>query len=236
MGDWLERDDLGELRGGTHTQGGIRGYTLCGPCNSKTGELYGEEYKAWAIRGFQILSQLPHPAEIDAEPEQKGASIEFRYVRPGRFVRQVLSCMCSLSADWDLAGQYPEIRSAVLDGQAGPMPAGLRLGMDLYAGRDSRYFGPQLRLRGDGEWAWVIGFDCPPFGFQLSLASNIAEPDVGIIMNEMTKLTSAQVADSFEAEFMVGFGWTPSIGDYRSRGMIESDAPPASSVASTPSD
>lgn len=97
--------------------------------------------------------------------------------------------------------------------------------MELYVGKDSRYFGPQLRIRENGEWAWVIGFDCPPFGFQLSLASNTAEPDVGIVLNEMTELTSAQHAASFEADFIVGFGWTPFIGDYRSRGMIESGRP-----------
>lgn len=140
--DWLERDALGELRGGTHTQGGIRGYTLCGSCNSKTGELYGEEYKSWALRGFQILTQLPHPAEIDAETEQKVASVEFRDVRPGRFVRQVLSCMCSLSADWDLAEQSREIRSFVLDGEAGSMPAGLSLGDGALRRKGQQVFWP----------------------------------------------------------------------------------------------
>lgn len=37
-----------DLGSGPSQQGGIKGYTLCSTCNSRTGKLWGPEYKEWA--------------------------------------------------------------------------------------------------------------------------------------------------------------------------------------------
>lgn len=217
---WLSSDDRRRLHGGQHQQGGIWGYTLCKACNEKTGQWYGTEYLGWVVRAEKILRELPGPIELDRNPRPWGVGAQFGGltdggVAPGLLVRQVLSIMCSLSADWDLAGRHPEVRRIVLDRATEPLPSSLHLSMALFLGPHSRISGPQLRADTEsGHWAWIMEMAHRPFAFTMVLASD-HEAATGLDLGPLTEVElDRRVA--FSGEYEVGFGWSPYPGDYRS--------------------
>ena len=143
--DWM-RDRLDHNPNAKHVieQGGIFGYTLCKSCNSLTGSLYGNEYKDWVGRAKKIINGYGGATMISKQNTVAGpfgeniviASKTDGAVKPGAFVRQVMSCMCSLSGSWNLAEHYPVIRRILLEQSTEYLPTGMELGMFLY-------FGPQ---------------------------------------------------------------------------------------------
>jgi hypothetical protein len=227
---WLERRDLDPIPGGKIEQGGIWGYTLCAQCNSFTGKEYGREYQGWAIRAVLMLRQDDnlHPSVLNERPEPTVVTGTFGGERdggvsPGAMARQVLSCMCSLSSGWDLAGSTPAIRRIVLQGSREPLPTGMSLWMELFAGPMSRMVGPQVVSDAPGQWSWVMEFAHPPFAFLLVLASN-HDPAYGMDMGPFV-LEDPGRRVTLDATWQIGFGWTPLPGDLRSRAAIESQRP-----------
>lgn len=218
---WLDRQDLDSIPGGKVEQGGIWGYTLCRDCNSLTGREYGAEYQGWAIRAVLMLRQEErlHPSVLNESPEPMFVSGRFGGnadggVSPGAMVRQVLSCMCSLSGSWDLARTSPAIRRIVLEGSMEPLPEEMSLWMELFAGPMSRMVGPQVISDAPGHWAWVMEIAHPPFAFTLVLCSNYAAT-YGMDMSPFV-LENPIRRVSLEATWQIGFGWTPLPGDLRS--------------------
>ena len=238
LSHWLERQDLDAIDGGHVRQGGIWGYTLCRECNSFTGREYGTEYKAWAIRAMNLLSQDKdlHPSALDQKLQP--VVVEGRFggdrdggVSPGAMVRQVLSGMCSLSSNWDIAGEDRAIRRIVLDKAQEPLPSGMSLGMELYVGPTSRMVGPQIISDSPGHWAWVMEIAHPPFEFMMVLASNY-DASFGLNIGCYTKEdTSRRV--TFDGSWQIGFGWTPLPGDLRSRAAIQQETEHPSGAAIT---
>jgi len=60
----------------------------------------------------------------------------------------------------------------------------------------------------------------PPFAFMLVIASNVAEPGLGLLMNEFVR-SEPTARERFEGTAQIGFGWSPYPGDYRTRARIE---------------
>ena len=228
--EWINRNDLDDLPGGTAEQGGIFGYTLCGPCNSYTGTHYGTEYQRWASIARETLDGLPHPSFLDTKTDPLGWKFEAGSkkdggVRPGAFARQVLSCFCTLSGSWDLAERHPEIRRIVLEQSLEAMPREVELGFGLYLGPHSRMAGPTVLVEPEaGQWRWLMELAFPPFSFLCVIASNVKESGIGLMMNEWTSRDLAERVQ-FEGYVRLGFGWAPYPGDYRSRASIELERP-----------
>lgn len=227
LDDWLEKKlEAGKVTGRRFHQGGIRGYTLCGRCNSLTGTRYGGEYTKWSRATSQALSSLTSEQirDFDSASKPLGVGIEFVKVRPGAFVRQVLSFMCSLSGDWDIAGRHPEIKRIVLGSECLPLPKGLDISMAVYLGPSVRMMGPQLRMNYQtGHWNWWMELAYPPFSFVMSIASSRPVPDMGLLLNELALVPPNSVG-GYSGEFDLGFGWSPYPGDYRSRSALKSSS------------
>jgi hypothetical protein len=231
--DWL-RDKLEDNPEAKYTmgQGGIFGYTLCRSCNSLTGKLYGNEYKRWVelakkkIDGFGsgIVPQLDSLIGLFGENFTFGSK-EDGSVKPGSFVRQILSLMCSLSGSWDLAGRYPSIRRIILEQTTESLPQGMELGMFIFFGPRVRIHGPQLRI--DAKtliWRWVQEIAYPPFAFQFVIASNDPQPGLGLLIDNFAIL-SPGTEQYYSGLMEMGFGWSPYPGDYRSKAAILKDRP-----------
>jgi hypothetical protein len=209
-------------------QGGIFGYTLCRRCNSLTGRLYGKEYKEWTERAKGIITGFGPGtvAQLDQSVGPFGWKVTFGSkesgsVKPGAFVRQILSCMCSLSGAWNLAGQHPEIRRIVLEQSVERLSPSLDLGMSLYLGPKVRIMGPQLKIDFKTKtWVWCQEIAFPPFAFLLILKSNKKHAGTGLMIGEFTTLAPDK-EQYFSGITEVGFGWSPYPGDYRSRAAIE---------------
>jgi len=226
--DWMKHHLEADTKS-KHTieQGGIFGYTLCRKCNSLTGKLYGNEYKNWVIRankmiegfGSGIAAQLnqlngPFGEEINFGTKEDGG------VRTGALVRQVLSCMCSLSGSWDLAERHSVLRRIILEQSTEALPDSLELGMSIYFGPRVRIQGPQLRVDAKtGIWRWFQEIAFPPFAFLMVVASNSKEPGLGLLINRMTEV-HPDIRQNFTGIIELGFGWSPYPGDYRSEAAI----------------
>jgi len=227
---WLDNQKLDISHSANKKQqGGIYGYTLCSDCNSFTGTLYGSEYQKWILGGFDALSRLPKQA-IELDQELGPWCIKTRFgnkensLKPGAFVRQVLSMFCSLSGTWDIAERYPEIRRTILEQTSERLPRNIDLNIALYLGPMLRFSGPQLRVDiPTNTWQWIMEIAYPPYSFLMILASNKEELLDGVIINDWSILKPTEVR-SFEAEIGVGFGWLPFPGDYRSRAKIKKDS------------
>jgi hypothetical protein len=228
--EWVQANSLEIPASGRINQGGIFGYTLCAECNSLTGTLYGAEYQKWTAATLGAIGAMPKPSELDNRVGRfawalKLGDQETCGVKPGAFVRQVLSMMCSLSGTWDLSRRHPEVRRIVLQGSTEPLPSNLALGAALFLGPRIRIMGPQLHVQpGTGSWRWLMEVAYPPFAFILSLASNMHEPVGGLMMTDWVGFSSAD-EQFFQGDFEVGFGWTPYPGDYRSNASITAGVP-----------
>ena len=166
---------------------------------------------------------LGHPNStsvlIPSAGHSSSGSKETGGVKPGAFVRQVLSMMCSLSGTWDLAARHPEVRRIILDQSCEPLAGSLQLGVALYLGPRIRIMGPQLRIEPQSNsWRWLMEMAFPPFAFLLVLDSNLADSGMGLMMTDWVQHDAGE-EKKFEGLFEVGFGWTPypAITDLRLR-------------------
>lgn len=227
--DWL-RDKLEEDNPeAKHTveQGGIFGYTICRSCNSLTGKLYGNEYKKWVEFAKKKIDSFGNGIvpQLDSITGPFGENFTFGSkedgsVKPGAFVRQVLSCLCSLSGSWDLAERYPAIRRIILEQATEPLPQGMELGMFIFFGPRVRVHGPQLKIDANTlTWRWVQEIAYPPFAFQFVIASNNPQPGLGLLIDNFTML-KPETEQYYSGLIEMGFGWSPYPGDYRSKTAI----------------
>lgn len=221
--EWLgaSKDELPrDIPGGRVIQGGIWGRTLCESCNNLVGARYVPEYKGWAARAVNVLRQLPPPAELDRRESFTRATVEFKNVDPGAFVRAAVAAMCSVSAGWDIAGRHPGIRRIILDGAAEPLPKGLRLYLSLYWGPLARICGPSLHVdRETGAWEWITELAHPPLALLMVLDGSGQEPGLLDIGQWTTRAPEKRA--NFEGDLDVSFGHVPYPGEYRTRGQIE---------------
>jgi len=221
----LGRDEIDpEVDGPVH-QGGIRGYTLCASCNSFTGSRWGREYQEWAMRSYILLCSLAQqPPELDDQPIYPFIGSTFTKVYPGRFVRQVLSMMATVSGGPELCERYPVLRNLILGGEPQPLPAPLRLYFLLYGSPTSRIAGgPEGQVRytvGIGAQR-VLAVDFRPMAFVLLLEGEPLE--AGLEISNFTEKPVDALCDYSFEEIQLGFGHKPWPLDYRTRGRMLAD-------------
>jgi hypothetical protein len=225
--EWLGRDEQGVIPGGQEPIDGIWGYALCGPCNHRTGA-YAPEYYRWVETATRwLLRDLPIDRdELDHSTTPVGLHIKMGtnpYPDPGAFVRQVLSCFCTLSANWQLAERFPVIRDIVLHGRRGALPQGMKLEMILYFGPFVRISGPQRIVTDGSTWRWVMELAYPPFAFTFTLASN-GDVANGLDISSMTSRGPGRLSSPLEFDIPIGFGHLAYPTDFRSIGEIEAES------------
>jgi len=230
--EWIRRQG-DDLPGGVLRQGGNWSFTLCKPCNDRTGARYGDEYKRWADVILNMLAEAKtNVRELDAELQPRGGTMTLDggdgrpSPRPGAFVRQVLSMFCSLSGGYDLAGKFPAIRRIVLDGAVEPLPAGMSIGMTIYLNTRSRVVGPMWV--GDtrrGTWRWLMEVAHAPIATLLVLKSN-REDDGPAHICDISNFT--QIGPNAHArvdgDIQITTAYQPEVGDYRTRAQVEAEA------------
>jgi hypothetical protein len=174
---------------------------------------------------FGAISAMPGPDVLNQRIEPLGwqlqlGSKETVGVRPGAFVRQVLSMMCSLSGSWELAERHPEVRRIILDQRLEPLRGRLALGASLYFGPRIRIMGPTMKVEPSTQsWRWLMEMAYPPFAFVMVLDSNLDDPGMGLMMNDWVQHEPSEEL-KFDGLLEVGFGWTPYPADYRSRAAV----------------
>lgn len=232
--EWFRRSAEGAMPGGIPRQGGNWGYTLCKRCNELTGQRYADEYREVAMTAVRMFAGS-NVRELEAMTEQPIARFgmhgdaEHAGPRPGAFVREILALMCSISADFDLAGRYPAIRRLILDESSEALPEGMSLGMTVYLGGHPRYAGPTLVVEPPaGVWRFVMEVAHPPLATLLVLATNGSPPHV-CDLSAFTQI-APEVRAPIEGRVAIGFGHTPMPGDYRTHAMVVTGAAAPSPV------
>lgn len=227
--EWLARGGDGELPGGELQHGGIWGYTLCERCNNLTGGYYGEEYKLWAYAIVQALRDAGvDPKVLDAleyipDGPLRLTAYKKRSPRPGAFVRQALSIMCTLSANFDLAGRYPAIRRSILEKSTEALPEGMSLGLTGYIGGYPRVIGPQIVARvGEGSWHCLMELAVPPLAILMVLGGNSPYRHT-FDLTPFAEMAPGERRD-VEGRLAVAIGYTMYPGDYRTKAMVEREA------------
>jgi hypothetical protein len=222
---------------GYPTQGGIWGYTLCERCNNFTGREYGSEHEKWVRAAGALLRALPErlsatgvqtegPEEalhyLDEQLGWATFDVQLREVDGARFVRQVLSMMCSIAGPWMLTTQHPEVRRIVLEKERLALPRPLALVMNLQVG-SVRVIGPTLEIQNDGQWRWVCEVAYPPFALLMVLARSPTDtPVAGTSLAQLTEIPFG--SGGLQAGYQIGFAHTAYPGDWRTRAQVEADA------------
>lgn len=222
--EWHARDGFGELPGGTMEQGGIFGYTLCGPCNNVTGlpaRRLSTEYAEWAATARMMLGDSERVAALNRRAQSPVFRIRLTDVRPGAFVRQALSIMFTASGAWGLADTHRDLAASVLNGTVTTFPDDLWFGMALCPGPSAIMAGPSVKVDlSERSWRWLCTFAYPPFAFELTLAASDMEFRSG--MCGIGGFTEAHERESHavEVDLMVAFTNTPFPGDWRTQEQI----------------
>jgi hypothetical protein len=206
---------------------------LCYDCNNLTGRRWGNEYKQWAHGMAGILSALPKPlSDISQMPGYPGlGKVEFRDVHPGRFVRQALSMMMSVSGSAELGDRFPVIRDLVLGGDPTPLPEGMELFMTACAGPLGRLHGGpwgQPAYNADsGIWTFVLEVAVPPLAIQLILEGG-SNRGAGVEITPFTMVPVDKVQSLVVEDMPLGFTYSPYHCDYRTAGQMRADLQGAS--------
>lgn len=222
--EWHARDGFGEWPGGKVEQGGIFGYTLCGPCNNVTGlpkRGLSAEYAKWTQGASGILSVPERVAELNQRTESAVYETRLKEVRPGAFVRQVLSMMFTASGEWGLADKHPDLTASVLNGTVTTFPDDMWLGMALCPGPSAVVGGPAVKVDlAERSWRWLCAIAYPPFAFELTLAASAMDFRSGLAgIGGFVEVHESEVYD-VELDLVVAFTHSALPGEWRTEAQI----------------
>jgi hypothetical protein len=91
---------------GRTQQRGAGGYTLCGPCNNKTGHWYGSYFASWCVQGMRILTRS------GGEPRLVYPVRTF----PLEILKQIVAMFMSANSP-EFQAAHPDLVKFVLDPQ-----------------------------------------------------------------------------------------------------------------------
>ncbi len=159
-------------------QKGLGDYTLCEKCNNITGELYGDEYKKWFYTILKLIND-----SADNYKKSSTVTIKLENVYPGRFIRQILSIICSTYPGF--TKKYPYIKDIILDkNYIYTKTPKFKIYMYLLKNPYNGYSGITGILLGNGICKLIDEIDLYPFGFYLCLSeTNENETDITKFIN-----------------------------------------------------
>jgi hypothetical protein len=221
--EWFAEPMIGPIPGGRPQQRGMGGYTLCRACNETTGRLYGVAYKTFAYTLHDVVQSLDVEA-LDRLQEVPIAHVQLEAVPVGKFIRQVLSTLCSVSGG-ELRRRAPQITDIVLRGRTAALPDNVKIRMALAPQRTvGRVIGgTEVTTKATGKSALLAEFVHYPMSFLLVLEGDEARTLRGEDITVLTTLPATATA-TLDLRLPLAFCHTMIPGDYRSRGEILSGA------------
>lgn len=157
-------DDIESLRG-KQSQKGQGGYTLCEPCNNKTGEWYGSNYAAWVHQGADYLRR-----------SKGGLNLSYPYhILPLRVIKQI-ACMFFSANSPRFRQAQPELEKFVLDRETKYLPPTIRIYVGYLHSDRNRSAGVTGSIKIDETTGTACNriyseISFPPYSYILSLDS-----------------------------------------------------------------
>ena len=217
---------LTQPKSGRQIQGGLSAYVLCDSCNNFTGTKYVREYQEWVLRGAGGISDIHDQQlsldQINASADQFPIDAVFRDVYPGRFVRQVISMMMSVSGGPELGQRFPDLRNLALGGIPRELPEPLRIYLDLFAGPGGRIAGGRSGhfVGTAGVLRQVLEICYPPFALIL-LIGGTPDPNLGCDISFFTDIDLEHKTEVEFSDLRIGFNNSNAPTDSRTLGQIE---------------
>jgi hypothetical protein len=192
-------------------QKGMGLYGTCEPCNNVVSERYNKAYSSVATR---LLSDLQAIALRDGIiPMQLPTSLQLIDVDLGSVFRQGLFMLCAASGGAGLVRHFPELVE-ILNGEALPLPQGLRVRLALVLNDDRARLGAlcsEVTLDNNTERC-IAEVASAPFAWLLEVGD--PSPRTLADVSEWSKL-SPKARHSSTVSTQIGFVGSPIPGDYR---------------------
>jgi hypothetical protein len=234
--EWLAAEPGSDLGHGNEHQGGISTYTLCQPCNSLTGTRYGAEYAKWATAVHLAFQSVPPDPEgdNDIQPHYYDVTVGNADFYPGRFVRQALSTMATVSGGL-LMQRAPQLIDAILAGTPMKLPEEMGLYLAVFPERRRGRILPPM-IEGDlvsGGATLLCDFMHYPFALVLVLAGREYARVTGADIGGWLEQSPDEAAKGFHLSTPIARCHTIFPGDYRSLAQLNADIAASSTAVST---
>ncbi len=172
-------------------QKGFGDYTLCSKCNNLTGELYGEEYKKWFYTVLKLINE-----NQEEHIKSENVTLELKNIYPGRFIRQILSIICSTYPGFSL--KYPYVKELILNKDfIYKEKPDFKIYMYLLKNVYNGYTGIMQMIMSDWQVKSINEIDLYPFGFILDLSDSIKDE------MEITKFMNCGYNDTGEVTLIM---------------------------------
>lgn len=225
-----------DLGPGVQHQGGISAYTLCASCNSLTGTRYGTEYATWAQAIHRAFEQVPPDPEGDNDTQTHYYEVNIGKAElyPGRFIRQTLSTLASVSGG-ELTRRAPLLKDALLAGTQAELPEDMGVFLALFPDRNhGRILPPMAEIDvASHEVALLCDFIHYPFAFVLVLAGREHARVTGADVSWMLRYPEHEMVTGFYLHTPIARCHTVFPGDYRSLAQLRADIAASSSPRTT---
>jgi hypothetical protein len=194
-------------------------YTLCDDCSEAAARWYLPEFRRWTEMAEQLIARGPAPADLEADARPTWSTAEFADVRPGRFMKQVVTMLLAITPPGFLTSGHIDLGDYARDPARTGLPPRYQFYLSLFHGPYARFVGYSAQLNpATGQTEQLIELAYPPFSCVLSLAG-----DAAIETTNITGFTELRVNDLcvVDLDLLNGFGHTPFPADLRTFAAVE---------------
>ena len=194
-------------------------YTLCETCNDTAGELYLPEFREWSRAAAAMVHAGPPEAALGADPRPSWTTLELPEVRPGRFLKQVVTMLLAIAPAGFVPDDNIELGLYAQHPKRTGLPKRYQFYLSLYRGPYARFVGYSAQLNPKtGRTEELIELAYPPFSVVLSLGGDVAIETTNISDFADLGIDEECIVD---LDLLNGFGHTPLPADFRTLAAVE---------------
>jgi hypothetical protein len=191
-----------------------------------TGTRYGNEYATWAEALHRAFQGVPPDPEGDNDTQTHYYDVQVGNAElyPGKFVRQVLSTMATVSGGM-LTKRAPQLTDAILTGTPMELPDDMGVYLAVFPERKRTRILPPM-VEGDlrtGGATLLCDLRHYPFALVLVLAGREHARVTGADIGGMLKQSPDEVATGLHLSTPIARCNTVFPGDYRSLAQLNAD-------------
>jgi hypothetical protein len=204
-------------------------YTLCDSCNETAGRLYVPEFRDWARVASAMIDAGPPDMKLNADARPSWTTLELNEVRPGRFLKQVVTMLLAIAPPGFVPDDNIELGLYAQDPKRVELPSRYQFYLSLYRGPFARFVGYSAQLNPvTGRSEELVELAYPPFSCVLSLNGDAAIETTNI--SDFADLPIDEVC-IVDLDLLNGFGHTPLPADFRTLAALDREQGGARRVA-----
>jgi hypothetical protein len=178
----------------------------------------------WVRIGRYALRDNQEVVEnADTKVGPLGIGLRIKDVRPGRFVKQVVTMLLAI-APVGISEGYPGLATYARDPHVTDLPEGMSLYLNFYLGPIARFIGSAAVIRESVNATYAVTeLAYPPYAYALVMGEPADAPVLPYC--DITAFAAAPIDRHANVEMFMqcGFGYTPLPLDYRSAASVAAD-------------